>query len=216
MAQPEEKEAPTKDEKAPAPKKPKKKLDNKLAGDIKKKKKLKKTPKKKGKAKAKKKSDYTPPKKHTEKKTALEHFGHVVSDLGYKDQLVFFLNAMWSEHGEGEAKQCEEMYGWACKFEELGENAKNSKHDLDDFQAARFLEANGKTMTVIERRTQLREIDIDQNNRMGMLEWLVYHFKTDILTLMNRPQGTNAALKSAEKALKAVLKEIKKIEDEKK
>merc|ERR1719411_1673719 len=202
MAQPEEKEAPTKDEKAPAPKKPKKKLDNKLAGDIKKKKKLKKTPKKKGKGKAKKKkSDYTPPKKHTEKKTALEHFGHVVSDLGYKDQLVFFLNAMWSEHGEGEAKQCEEMYGWACKFEELGENAKNSKHDLDDFQAARFLEANGKTMTVIERRTQLRDIDIDGNNRMGILEWLVHHYKVNVDVLMARPQVTNEEVKKAEVAL---------------
>merc|ERR1719150_3425909 len=48
-----------------------------------------------------------------------------------------------------------------------------------------------------------------------MVEYLVWNYKTDVTTLMNRPQGTNALLKKAEKALKVVMDEIKKIEDKK-
>jgi len=202
----------------------KKKLDKGLAGAIKNpktKKKLKKAPKKKkgakkgsGKTFLKGLGRANKYKDPDDKKEALEHFGDIVATSSYKEQMVFFMNATWADNGE--KKKCEEMYTWCLKMEELGEIAKNSKHDLDDFQAARFLETFGKTMTVIERRQQLRDIDIDGNNRMGMLEWLVYNYTTDVIQLMNAPQGTNAALKSAEKALKVVLKEIKKIEDEKK
>merc|ERR1711879_954329 len=115
--------------------------------------------------------------------------------------------------------EAEKFWFWRLKFEELATDGKQGMHDLDDFQSARFLEAFGDTMTVLERRKVLKEIDLDSNNRMGMLESLVYKYKPAetkppayIKELMNRPQGTNEAVKNAEKALKAVMAEIEKIE----
>merc|ERR1719461_62155 len=111
--------------------------------------------------------------------------------------------------------QAEKIYVYRLTMEEYNDEFNQGGHDLDDVQSAKFLEKHGRTMTVLERRKTLREIDIDSNNRMGMLEFLVYKYETDVKTLMSRPQGTNKALKDAQKALDEVLEEIRKIENKK-
>jgi len=88
-------------------------------------------------------------------------------------------------------------------------------HSLDEFQAHRFLEANGQALTVVEMRKALKEIDIDTDNRMSLLEYVVHKFKLDVDVLMTRPQGTNEELKKAQAALDDADKEIKRIEKQK-
>lgn len=147
-------------------------------------------------------------------KDYLKQFGKEVESRTYRQQAIFFLNAMWAEHSD----MAEDIYKWHLKFEVLALDAgasEDASHDLNDFQAARFLEAMLEPMTVIERRNKLRDIDIDGNNRMGLLEFCVYYFKTDVKTLMTRPQGTNEEVKKAKKALDDVLKIIEDIEKEK-
>merc|ERR1719273_1284819 len=122
------------------------------------------------------------------------------------------MNAFWTEHGE---KNCKDIWVWTQSFEEFSQDGKQGPHDLDDFQSARFLERHDEAMTVIERRKILKSIDQDNNNRMGILEYLVHKFKIDIPTLMRKPQGTNKAVKDAEAALNDVLVEIDKIEAQK-
>jgi len=142
----------------------------------------------------------------------LKEFGNTIATHTFKEQSIFFMNAFWSEHGE---KNCKDIWVWTQSFEEFSADGKQGPHDLDDFQSARFLERHDEPMTVIERRKILKSIDQDNNNRMGILEFLVYKFKINIPELMRKPQGTNKALKDAEKALKAVMDEIDKIEKKK-
>merc|ERR1711879_19152 len=150
----------------------------------------------------------------------LTKFGKAVSENSFKDQAIFFMNAMWTDMAKVEPEksselQAEKIYTYRLTMEEFNDEFNQGGRDLDDVQSGKFLEKHGRTMTALERRKQLREIDIDSNNRMGMLEFLVYEYKTDVKTLMSRPQGTNQALKDARKALNDVLDEIAKIENKK-
>jgi len=73
---------------------------------------------------------------------------------------------------------------------------------LDEFESARFLEYFGQAMTVIERRNALKEIDVDTDNKMSLLEYVVWKYKLDIDVLMSRPQGTNEELKKSRSGIK--------------
>src|SRR3990167_4203299 len=53
---------------------------------------------------------------------------------------------------------------------------------LDPSQAADFLQKNGKTRTAMQRREEVRDIDIDNNDRITFTEYLLLHFKAMILT----------------------------------
>merc|ERR1719461_658632 len=139
-------------------------------------------------------------------------FGKVVQEETFRGQAIFFLNAFWAELGE---KECETIWNTRLIFREVADEGNQGDHELDDFQSARVFEKEKLTMTVLERRKALREIDIDSNNKMGTLEYLVWKYKVDVPTLMKRPQGTNEELKKAEKALKAVMEQIATIESRK-
>jgi hypothetical protein len=141
----------------------------------------------------------------------LKEFSQVARELCYKEQACFFLNAYWAEFSE-EAPKCWE---YVLKFSEYDLKKHNEGVSLDEFESARFLEYFGQAMTVIERRQALKEIDIDTDNKMSFLEYVVWRFKLDIETLMTRPQGTNEELKKAELALKEVQSEISSIEKQK-
>lgn len=144
--------------------------------------------------------------KNDESASPLKHidaFGKEIGKRSYKEQGIFFLNAMWNDVGAEEA--AEKVWEWRLTFDQLDLEGNQGGHDLDDFQAARFLEKHGQTMTVVERRTALKNIDVDNNKRMGLMEWLVHHYKVNIDTLMERPQGTNEEVGKAEAALKEVM-----------
>jgi len=141
----------------------------------------------------------------------LKEFSQVARDMNYKDQACFFLNAYWSELSD-EADTC---WKYVKKFNELDLKKQDEGVSLDEFESARFLEYFGQAMTVIERRNALKEIDVDTDNKMSLLEYVVWKYKLDIDVLMSRPQGTNEELKKAEVALREVQVEINSIEKQK-
>ena len=53
-------------------------------------------------------------------------------------------------------------------------------NELDEFQAHRFLEGFGETLSVAAMRNALREIDLDFNKNVALIEFLIYKFKKDI------------------------------------
>jgi len=55
------------------------------------------------------------------------------------------------------------------------------REDLNAAQAADFLQKNGKTRTAIERREEIADIDLDNNDRIAFTEYLLLHFKVMIL-----------------------------------
>jgi len=151
-----------------------------------------------------------------EKLNPLQKFSKVSKELNYQGQACFFLNAFWTELGEPEA---ENFWKFVLKFGEIDKGKMDEGNSLDPFESARFLESFGQAMTATERINALKEIDIDTDKRMSLMEYAIWRYRTvkgiDVATLMSRPQGTNEELKKAEVSLKQAKDEIKRIEKKK-
>jgi hypothetical protein len=113
-------------------------------------------------------------------------------------------------------KEAENVWNWTHKFGEVDVTNGKEGHALNEFEAHRFLESLGETLTVVEMRQRLKEVDIDFDGKISMLDYLIWRFKRSIKELLSRPQGTSEDLIKAQKALDDVRAEIKKIEDKKK
>jgi len=64
---------------------------------------------------------------------------------------------------------------------------------LDEFWSHKFLENIGKTMSIVQFRTEFKKIDANTDKRMGMIEFLVYEFGVTIKEALSRPQGGDPA-----------------------
>jgi len=118
--------------------------------------------------------------------------------MTYAEQGKAFLNAYWDElSGESE-----KAWGWANQFITLDNEKGKEGHDLDEFNAHRFLEKLGETKTIKQMRDELKEIDIDFNKRMALIEYLLFRYKKGISDFVSRPQGDNTEeLKEAQRQL---------------
>jgi len=61
--------------------------------------------------------------------------------------------------------------------------------DLDEFNSHRFLEKLGETKTVKQMRDELREIDMDFNKRMALIEYFLWSYKKTVSDFVSLPQG---------------------------
>lgn len=48
---------------------------------------------------------------------------------------------------------------------------------MDEFEAHKFLEGRGETLTVKDMRDRLKDIDLDSNNHMAFIEYLLFKYK---------------------------------------
>jgi len=115
----------------------------------------------------------------------------------YPEQGQAFLNAYWDEM-EGET---EFIWNWSNEFSGLDLEKGKAGSDLDEFNAHRFLEKLGETRTIREMRDELREIDIDFNKRMALIEYLLVRYKKPITEFVSRPQGNLEEIEKAQHAL---------------
>lgn len=53
--------------------------------------------------------------------------------------------------------------------------------DLNEVQAADFLQKNGLTRTAIQRKNEVKDIDLDDNKRISLIEYFLLHFKLLVL-----------------------------------
>jgi len=110
------------------------------------------------------------------------------SNRPYAEQSKLFMNAFW----EDIQNNAEEIWKFTQKFIELDQKLHAGGHDLDEFEAHKFLESLGETMTVMALRERLRTIDLDSNNRMSMCEYLVFKYKKTVKDFVETPQGDNS------------------------
>lgn len=77
--------------------------------------------------------------------------------------------------------------------------------DLDEMQSHVFLEKSGRTMTAMALRKKLKALDIDNNKKMCLLEWLAATYNKDMMHVVNAPQGEidQAKLDAAKAEMKA-------------
>jgi len=105
--------------------------------------------------------------------------------IKYSDQAKAFLNAYWDE-ASGDA---ETIWGYTHQFIELDHVSGKEGFDLDEFNAHRFLEKLGESRTVKQMRDELREIDMDFNKRMALLEYFLWSYRKTVSDFLSKPQG---------------------------
>jgi len=130
----------------------------------------------------------------------------------YHQQAITFLNAYWSEF-DGKT---DDIYDYlqACKKLDFAD----AGCDLDEFYAHKFLEQFGETLTALELRNALREIDVNLDHRMSLLEYLIFRYHKTVDDLINNLDFDcvpTPELIKAKEALAAVQAEIAKIEKQK-
>jgi len=150
-----------------------------------------------------------------------------VTSKNHKDQAIYFLNAFWEEHG----KEAEDVWKWTQKFIELEKDKWNTDHkdekdkkytpgtDLDEVLARKVLESFGETMTAIAFREKIKALDIDNNKRIGVIEFCLHKFKCDVKDLLSEKrlvnQGVPQELTDAQHALEEARAELDKVEAKK-
>jgi len=110
------------------------------------------------------------------------------TSLHYIEQAKAFMNAYWHDV----ENETELIWDWTHQFITLDHEQGKEGCDLDEFNAHRFLEKLGETKTVRDLRDELREIDMDFNKRMALVEYLLYRYKFTISDFVKRPQGGNS------------------------
>lgn len=115
----------------------------------------------------------------------------------HREQAKWFLNGFWNEGGEDAA---EDIWNITHHFVELGCGQKilygkkkqnlDEGCDLDEVKSHRILEILGETMTVLALRKRLDALDIDNNKRMSLSEYLLDKYGKTPTKLVNAPQGT--------------------------
>jgi hypothetical protein len=67
------------------------------------------------------------------------------------------------------------------EYQKYIERGGEGKDDLNPVQAADFLQKNGLERTAQQRREEIRDIDLDKNDRISFIEYLLLHYKAMIL-----------------------------------
>ncbi len=105
----------------------------------------------------------------------------------YKDQAVWFMNAYWDKFYKPDEKARETLWSWTQIFIQLDPKKKKGC-ELNEFDAHRFLERIGETLSVRDMREFLRSVDIDFNKMVSLTEYLVSKHKVDWKALIHAPQ----------------------------
>jgi len=113
------------------------------------------------------------------------------------EQAVWWLNGFWEDGAEAEAEKVWEITHLIVEVETgrkvlYGKRRVEveSKGDLDEMQAHVFLEKMGETLTVRALRKRLSDMDIDNNKRMSLSEYLLARYNKTPAALANSDQGS--------------------------
>jgi chromosome segregation ATPase len=120
-----------------------------------------------------------------------------ITGLPFFDQAVWWLNGFWEEGAQGYA---EDIWNQAHLIIEIDTGAKilygkrrveqKQNCDLDEMKAHVFLEKCGETLTVRALRKRLSELDVDNNKRMALIEYLLAKHNKTPLQVVNADQGS--------------------------
>jgi len=111
------------------------------------------------------------------------------------DQANVFLRAFALEFSGG---GFEEVLDIASQFKRFA--PKEGVPDLEEHKAHLFLERRGETLTVQQLRLTLKDIDVDNNNRVAFLEYALFKWKKtpqQFFVELAKPQKGGAALEAA-------------------
>mmetsp|Transcript_15138 Transcript_15138/g.45865 ORF Transcript_15138/g.45865 Transcript_15138/m.45865 type:complete len:356 (+) Transcript_15138:18-1085(+) len=143
-------------------------------------------------------------------RTAEEHSEfQALTRQPYARQAQRFLNAFWTTVFEASPEQCEAVWAFCASFAKLDTHGAEGC-ELDEFEAHQFLEHNVGAMTVADMRKALERIDVDENRKLSLAEFLLFHYEVDARGLVRwAPSGTEAQ----QTQIAAVQKQMVKAQD---
>jgi hypothetical protein len=113
----------------------------------------------------------------------------------HTEQAVWFMNGFWDE----DKNDAERIWDYVHAMIEIHCDSQKTYgsltwegkegNDLDQFKSHRFLEKFGETLTVKKLAAELKKIDIDNNKRMCMSEYLLFKYGKTGEQVANAPQG---------------------------
>jgi len=129
----------------------------------------------------------------------------------YSQQGAFFLNAYWREYGE----EAEQIWEWSMKFAEL-DNKKKNGIALDEVKARQFLQEIGMPMARQAYLDAMRSIDVNNDRKMSLLEFLMFSKNVSPADLLSKPQdGMTDELEKALAKKEEALQRLAELEQEK-
>lgn len=93
------------------------------------------------------------------------------------DQVEFFLKSFIFDLGDNWKKINELSKLFRARLRDANEG----REDLNPIMAADFLQKNGLERTALQRKEEIKDIDLDNNDRIAFIEYLLLHFKIMIL-----------------------------------
>jgi len=94
-----------------------------------------------------------------------------------EDQMEFFLKSFIFALDEN----WKDVASLAKTFRKYLKDAGEGTEDLNPVQAADFLQKNGVERTALQRKEEVQDVDLDNNNRICFVEYLLLHYKGMIL-----------------------------------
>jgi len=127
-----------------------------------------------------------------------------ITNSTFTEQAIWFLNGFWNDGLDKQAERIWQMVHLCIEIDTgkpkmYGNKTSDLKegNELDELKAHVFLEKMKETLTVVELRKRLKALDIDNNNRMALAEYMLDAFKKTPQQLVNAPQGDSDPQKLA-------------------
>eukprot|EP00122_Pirum_gemmata_P004530 Pgem_evm1s4117 len=139
-------------------------------------------------------------------------------EMNFKDQCVWFLNGFWDE--ENISEEANTIFSIYESFISL--DLQKNGSSLDQFNSHRLLEKYEETLTVVELRATMADIDANHDNRLGAIEYLIFKYNKTVAQVIKAPQGSapehlileaKKKMADVQKALSNLLKEMKELEE---
>ena len=112
----------------------------------------------------------------------------------FREQAVWYMNGFWCDGANfsENPEEREKMWNYVVGMEKLHKDGA-AGNELDEFKAHQFLEKSDMHMTVAKMRAVMKEIDLDFNKSISMSEFLIFHYKSKMIDLINAPQAADPA-----------------------
>lgn len=120
-----------------------------------------------------------------------------VTALTVGEQAKYFLREFIGEFSGSEGG-IEEVLDLCDEFVQYtDEKNKAVCTELDEIKFHLFLEKRGETMTIVEVREKMRDIDLDSNMKISFMEYCLFKYEKTLVQLFEEKPNTSAALLKA-------------------
>jgi len=129
----------------------------------------------------------------------------------YKEQAIWILNGFWETRQL--SQHAEDFWKFVNKHVELDTAQKANGCHLDEFNAHRFLESLGETLTVLAMREKLTSYGVEKVKNVPLCHYLMWKYNLKANEVANATQGSNPEeLVEAQRLLEEVQAAFREVE----